>query len=81
MWKLQRAPLEAVLSHARCFSTVPLFKSGQIVNWFPGHMAKATKDLEERVRGVDMVIEVRDSRVCRLRYLFSTESRSLPFCL
>jgi ribosome biogenesis GTPase A len=35
------------------------------VNWFPGHMAKATRLMRERLNsgGVDVVLEVRDARV------------------
>lgn len=33
------------------------------INWFPGHMAVATKKLNEVLRHVDLVIEVRDARI------------------
>jgi len=33
------------------------------INWFPGHMAKAKREMQEKIKVVDMVIEVRDSRV------------------
>ncbi|CAN0336275.1 unnamed protein product, partial [Discosporangium mesarthrocarpum] len=33
------------------------------VNWFPGHMAKATKGIGDRLKQVDMVFEVRDARI------------------
>src|SRR5262245_38865329 len=39
------------------------FNYGGTINWFPGHMAKAAADLQQRVRTADVVIEVRDSRV------------------
>lgn len=32
------------------------------INWFPGHMAKATAELGARVRDADVVLEVRDAR-------------------
>ena len=32
------------------------------LNWFPGHMASAVRKIEERLKVVDMVIEVRDAR-------------------
>ncbi|MGL4950907.1 MAG: ribosome biogenesis GTPase YlqF [Mycoplasma sp.] len=32
------------------------------INWFPGHMKKATDDIIEQLRKVDLVIEVLDSR-------------------
>lgn len=34
-----------------------------VVNWYPGHMATATRKLEEAMRHVDLVLEVRDARV------------------
>lgn len=33
------------------------------MNWFPGHMAKAMRSLQERVARTDVVIEVRDARI------------------
>ncbi|CAM9633066.1 unnamed protein product, partial [Scytosiphon promiscuus] len=33
------------------------------VNWFPGHMVKATKVIREKLKQVDMVFEVRDARI------------------
>lgn len=32
-------------------------------NWYPGHMAKAFKDLENSIKLVELVIEVRDARM------------------
>ncbi|KAL7516597.1 hypothetical protein ACHAWX_001594 [Stephanocyclus meneghinianus] len=32
------------------------------VNWYPGHIAKAERQLSETLRSVDVVIEVRDAR-------------------
>lgn len=37
---------------------------GGIVNWFPGHMAAATRAIRDRLKLADLVIEVRDARVC-----------------
>ncbi|MBQ1877320.1 MAG: ribosome biogenesis GTPase YlqF [Erysipelotrichaceae bacterium] len=33
------------------------------INWFPGHMAKAKREMQENIRSVDMVIELRDARI------------------
>lgn len=33
------------------------------VQWFPGHMKKALKEMEEKVKLVDVIIEIIDSRV------------------
>ena len=32
------------------------------INWFPGHMAKALKQMSEEISKVDMVIYVLDAR-------------------
>jgi len=34
-----------------------------VVNWFPGHMAKGLRVMEQTLRKVDVIIEVRDARV------------------
>ena len=33
------------------------------INWFPGHMTKAKREMEEKIKLVDMVIEIRDARI------------------
>ncbi len=33
------------------------------INWYPGHMAKARRQLEEQIRRVDLVIELCDARL------------------
>lgn len=33
------------------------------VQWFPGHMTKAIRQIQERIKEVDMVIECRDARI------------------
>jgi len=32
------------------------------ISWFPGHVAKATREMAERLKHVDIVLEVRDAR-------------------
>lgn len=36
-----------------------------IVHWFPGHMAKATRMIQEYIKKVDVVIELLDARIPR----------------
>jgi len=36
-----------------------------VVNWYPGHIAKAEKQLSETLKAVDVVVEVRDARACK----------------
>ncbi|XP_042513885.1 short integuments 2, mitochondrial [Macadamia integrifolia] len=38
-------------------------KGGGAINWFPGHMAAATRAIRDRLKFADFVIEVRDSRI------------------
>jgi len=33
------------------------------INWFPGHMRKAMKQLEDELKKVNLFIEVRDARI------------------
>ena len=33
------------------------------INWFPGHMAKANRQMKEQLKSVDLLIEVRDARI------------------
>lgn len=33
------------------------------IQWFPGHMTKAKREMQEKLRMVDMVIELRDARI------------------
>ena len=35
------------------------------INWFPGHMAKAIREIKEKLNLVDMVIELCDARAPR----------------
>ena len=36
-----------------------------VVQWYPGHIAKAEKQLAETLKAVDVVVEVRDARACK----------------
>ena len=40
----------------RDFSLLPSLQ------WYPGHIAKAERDLKEQLKLVDVVVEVRDAR-------------------
>ena len=33
------------------------------INWYPGHMKKTIEDIEEKLKLVDFVIEIIDSRI------------------
>ena len=34
-----------------------------VIQWFPGHMQKAKRQMQESLKLVDMVIELRDARI------------------
>ena len=34
----------------------------QQIQWFPGHMAKAKREIEEKMKLIDIVIELVDAR-------------------
>ena len=33
------------------------------IQWYPGHIAKAERQLQEQLKRVDVVLEVRDARI------------------
>jgi hypothetical protein len=43
--------------------SIPPFAWEGSVNWFPGHMNKAIKNIKSSLKIVDTIIEVRDARV------------------
>ena len=55
------------------------------VNWFPGHMAKGMREMEERIRDVDAIVEVLDARIPlssrshQLDHLLSRKNRLIVF--
>ena len=39
------------------------YSNQQEINWYPGHMLKAKKELAGQLKRVDVVLEMRDSRI------------------
>ena len=39
------------------------YRNQQDINWYPGHMLKAKKELAEQLKRVDVVLEMRDARI------------------
>ena len=35
----------------------------KLIQWYPGHIAKAEKQLKENLNKVDLIFEVRDARI------------------
>lgn len=56
-----------------------------VVNWFPGHMAKGTREVEEQIRNVNAIVEVRDARIPMssqnpfLEHILSRKNRLVVF--
>lgn len=43
------------------------------INWFPGHMLKATREIKERLAYTDVILEVRDARIstlCSISFIY-----------
>lgn len=34
-----------------------------IISWFPGHMAKAKREIMEKIKQVDLILELKDARI------------------
>jgi hypothetical protein len=52
------------------------------VTWFTGHMEKASRHMKEKLKDVDVVVEVRDARVsvsCRKFFYFNWQIRVVLF--
>lgn len=45
------------------FPLIPTFMSSPLIQWYPGHIAKAEKQLKDQLKRVDVVLEVRDARI------------------
>ena len=39
-----------------------------MIQWYPGHMAKAIREIEEKIKLVDLVIILLDARVPKSSY-------------
>ncbi|KAJ2588041.1 Mitochondrial GTPase 1 [Coemansia sp. RSA 1722] len=39
------------------------FSYEKTINWFPGHMAKGIKQMQDQLRAVDLIVETRDARI------------------
>ncbi len=38
-------------------------RQNSTINWYPGHMTKAKREMQDKLKMVDMVIEIRDCRI------------------
>lgn len=45
------------------FRTTFPFVSRELLNWFPGHMGKGMKQMQQKLKQIDCVIEVHDARI------------------
>ncbi len=47
----------------KSFRTTFSLKNNPRINWFPGHMVRIYKELPEHMKKIDILLEVRDSRI------------------
>ncbi|CAM6104759.1 unnamed protein product [Calypogeia fissa] len=47
----------------RDYAADNLLEGAEVINWYPGHMASASRNIREQIRGVDLVLEIRDARI------------------
>ncbi|KAL2641897.1 hypothetical protein R1flu_009484 [Riccia fluitans] len=40
-----------------------LIEGSEAINWYPGHMVSATRNIREQIRSADFVLEIRDARI------------------
>lgn len=49
------------------------------IQWFPGHMAKARREISEKIKLIDIVIELVDARAplskiqCLIRFVITSQ--------
>lgn len=55
--------LFATSSHEESLEASDDFSRAPTISWYPGHIAKAERELSEYIKKVDVVIEVRDARI------------------
>lgn len=48
---------------ANAFRTMFPVVNRELLNWFPGHMGKGMKQMQQKLKQVDCVIEVHDARI------------------
>lgn len=61
--------LKRIVRKGSLLGEMGFIKGGGNVNWFPGHMAAATRAIRDRLKLSDFVIEVRDARVRAINFL------------
>ncbi len=43
--------------------TKPAHDLSERINWFPGHMTKALREVKQKIKKVDILVEIRDARI------------------
>ncbi|KAL3623748.1 Short integuments 2, mitochondrial [Castilleja foliolosa] len=57
------ATMKRIVKKGSSVGKMGFISGGGNINWFPGHMAAATRAIRDRLKLSDFVIEVRDSRI------------------
>ncbi|EYU20756.1 hypothetical protein ABFS82_11G009700 [Erythranthe guttata] len=55
--------MKRMVKKGSLISEMGIVKGGGNINWFPGHMAAATRAIRDRLKVSDLVVEVRDARI------------------
>ncbi|KAK9500892.1 hypothetical protein O3M35_002063 [Rhynocoris fuscipes] len=69
----------------RTFRSKFNFPNKSVLQWFPGHMSKGMKQIEQKLKNVDCLIEVHDARIpfsgrnIKFKYLYEAKPHILVF--
>ncbi|OAE28681.1 hypothetical protein AXG93_312s1100 [Marchantia polymorpha subsp. ruderalis] len=58
-----RSWMMAMVMSRRHYSASSLIEGPEAVNWYPGHMASATRNIRGQIKSVDFILEIRDARI------------------
>lgn len=55
--------LSSVVSRTAKFREAFHFPNKHLLQWFPGHMGKGMKQIQQKLKSVDCIVEVHDARI------------------
>ncbi|KAG6548230.1 hypothetical protein Mapa_010281 [Marchantia paleacea] len=58
-----RSWMMAMVIRRRHYAASSLIEGPEAVNWYPGHMASATRNIRGQIKSVDFILEIRDARI------------------
>ncbi|KAL3678093.1 hypothetical protein R1sor_021049 [Riccia sorocarpa] len=51
------------IGHRHYGAASSLIEGKETINWYPGHMVPATRNIREQIKSADFVLEIRDARI------------------